>query len=174
MSDANGWPDDARETLEWALAVHFSQNRQPCMSGDPRDRLSSLQRRNMEDARDAVLEALAPILAHRECAAAAAAWMAAREAGAEACLARMKPDSAHEAPYNAEDLACAAAIRALPPPADAAAALAEVVREATRKAVEREREACADLVFRCLSAGKLCAATPSAMAAAIRARKGGE
>lgn len=77
----NGWPDDAREALEWALAIHFLQNRQPCMSGDPRDRLSSLQRRNMEDARDAVLEALAPILKAREAAAA----MAMRErAAAEA------------------------------------------------------------------------------------------
>ena len=71
-TNTNGWPDDAREALEWVLAIHFSQNRQPCMSGDPRGRLSPMQRRNMEDARDAVLEALAPILKAREAAAAMA------------------------------------------------------------------------------------------------------
>lgn len=64
-----GWPDAARETVEWALAVHFSGNRMPHMSGDPRNRLSPGQRRQMEDARDAVLDALAPILAARVAAA---------------------------------------------------------------------------------------------------------
>jgi hypothetical protein len=65
MTDTNpgGWPDAARELVEWALAVHFSGNRMPHMSGDPRNRLAPGQRRAMEDARDAVLEALAPILA---------------------------------------------------------------------------------------------------------------
>jgi hypothetical protein len=58
-----GWPDAARELVEWALAVHFSGDRTPHMSGDPRNRLSPGRRRAMEDARDAVLEALAPILA---------------------------------------------------------------------------------------------------------------
>jgi acyl-homoserine lactone acylase PvdQ len=43
------------EAVEWALAVHFTQNQQPCMSGDPRHRLSSLQRRNMELACQDVL-----------------------------------------------------------------------------------------------------------------------
>ncbi len=47
--------DVDREALEWALAIHFSQNRQPDMSGDPRNRLSPLQRRNMNDAIDALL-----------------------------------------------------------------------------------------------------------------------
>lgn len=47
------------EAVEWALAIHFSSNRQPAMSGDPRDRLSALQRRNMELARDSVLLTLA-------------------------------------------------------------------------------------------------------------------
>jgi hypothetical protein len=81
---APAWPDPAREAVEWALAVHFTQNRQPCMSGDPRDRLSSLQRRNMEDARDAVLEALAPLVAAREAAAWAAGAEAMKLAAAEA------------------------------------------------------------------------------------------
>ncbi len=64
MSDtANGWPDPARETLEWALAIHFSRNRQPCMSGDPRDRLSSLERRNLSAAAQAALDALDPVVA---------------------------------------------------------------------------------------------------------------
>lgn len=49
---------DIHELIERALAIHFSQNRQPHMSGDPRERLSALQRRNMEDARDAVIAAL--------------------------------------------------------------------------------------------------------------------
>lgn len=67
MSDPNpdGWPDAAHELVEWALAVHFSGDRTPHMSGDPRNRLSPGRRRAMEDARDAVLEALAPILAAR-------------------------------------------------------------------------------------------------------------
>lgn len=49
---------DMIEAIERALAIHFSQNRQPHMSGDPRERLSAMQRRNMEDARDAVIAAL--------------------------------------------------------------------------------------------------------------------
>ena len=46
------------EAVEWALAVHFSGDRMPHMSGDPRNRLSPGRRRAMEDARDSVLEAL--------------------------------------------------------------------------------------------------------------------
>jgi hypothetical protein len=46
------------ERVEWALAIFFSQNRMPCMSGDPRDRLSSLQRRNLSDAARAAIEAM--------------------------------------------------------------------------------------------------------------------
>ena len=78
-----GWPDAARETVEWALAVHFSGNRMPHMSGDPRNRLSPGQRRQMEDARDAVLDALAPILAARVAAA--------RREGIEAAAEAMSP-----------------------------------------------------------------------------------
>ena len=104
----NGWPDAARETVEWALAVHFSGDRMPHMSGDPRNRLSPGRRRAMEDARDAALEALAPILAEREATArregieAAAKWhddMAARFGGGAPALA-------------AWHLQCAAAVRA--------------------------------------------------------------
>lgn len=84
---APAWPDPARDTVEWALAVHFAQNRQPCMSGDPRDRLSSLQRRNMEDARDAVLEALAPLVSTRE----AAAWAAGAAAMKRDCMDAVPP-----------------------------------------------------------------------------------
>jgi len=46
------------ERVERALAIHFSGNRQPCMSGDPRDRLSPLQRRNLSDAARAAIEAM--------------------------------------------------------------------------------------------------------------------
>ena len=127
ISDANGWPDAMREALEWALAIHFSQNRQPCMSGDPRDRLSSLQRRNMEDARDAALEALAPVVTQRERASYAAAWIAAREAGAVLAEADW---------LRVSDTALPAKIRALSPPADAAAALAALVEAARREAFE--------------------------------------
>lgn len=49
---------DIHELIERELAIHFTQNRQPHMSGDPRERLSAMQRRNMEDARDAVIAAL--------------------------------------------------------------------------------------------------------------------
>ncbi|RWK39272.1 hypothetical protein [Mesorhizobium sp.] len=44
--------------VEKALAVHFSGNRMPDMSGDPRNRLSSLQRRNLTDAAYAAIEAM--------------------------------------------------------------------------------------------------------------------
>jgi hypothetical protein len=73
MSD-NTWPDkpgvplnpDMREKLEYALAMHFSSNRMPHMSGDPRNRLSSLQRRNMEDAVTSILEVIGPCLTPAE------------------------------------------------------------------------------------------------------------
>ena len=69
MADPNGWPDDASELIEWSLAVHFSGDKMPHMSGDPRNRLTPGARRRMEDARDAVLDALAPLIAAREAAA---------------------------------------------------------------------------------------------------------
>jgi hypothetical protein len=70
----NKWPGkpgvplnpDMREKLEYALAMHFSSNRMPHMSGDPRNRLSSLQRRNMEDAVTSILEVIGPILTPAE------------------------------------------------------------------------------------------------------------
>ncbi|TIN83076.1 hypothetical protein [Mesorhizobium sp.] len=46
------------ERVEKALAVHFSGNRMPDMSGDPRARLSQLQRRNLTDAAYAAIEAM--------------------------------------------------------------------------------------------------------------------
>lgn len=48
---------DEREYLERLLALYFSGNRQPCMSGDPRDRLSPLRRRDLEDAVREILAA---------------------------------------------------------------------------------------------------------------------
>jgi hypothetical protein len=44
------------ERLERRLAIYFSHNSQPSMSGDPRDRCSPLQRRNLSEAVKAVLE----------------------------------------------------------------------------------------------------------------------
>ena len=68
MSDNNGLPGKpgVREELEYALAMHFSNNRMPHMSGDPRNRLSSLQRRNMEDAVTSILEVIGPCLTPAE------------------------------------------------------------------------------------------------------------
>lgn len=82
-AERDDWPADAREIVEWALAINFTRNRQPHMSGDPRSRLSSLQRRDMEIARDAVLAALAPYLAARVAAAEEAGARAMRETGAD-------------------------------------------------------------------------------------------
>jgi hypothetical protein len=68
MSDNNNWPGKpgVREKLEYALAMHFANNRMPHMSGDPRNRLSSLQRRNMEDAVTSILEVIGPCLTPAE------------------------------------------------------------------------------------------------------------
>jgi phage-related minor tail protein len=68
MSENNGWAGKpgVREKLEYALAMHFSNNRMPHMSGDPRNRLSSLQRRNMEDAVTSILEVIGPALTPAE------------------------------------------------------------------------------------------------------------
>jgi hypothetical protein len=106
MSEARNWPDAARELVEWALAVHFSGDRTPHMSGDPRNRLSPGRRRAMEDARDAVLDALAPILA--------AQVEAARREEREACAtwhderAQLERQSGSIAGARAEEYAAAA------------------------------------------------------------------
>jgi hypothetical protein len=46
-----------REELERLLALYFSGNRMPCMSGDPRDRLSPMRKRDLSDAVTSILEA---------------------------------------------------------------------------------------------------------------------
>lgn len=49
----NATPTNRAELIEFmerTLAVYFSWNRQPCMSGDMRDRLSPLRRRELSDA----------------------------------------------------------------------------------------------------------------------------
>lgn len=43
------------EHLEQLLAMLVTQNRQPCMSGDPRDRLSPLQRQQAAMAATAII-----------------------------------------------------------------------------------------------------------------------
>jgi hypothetical protein len=53
--------EELREKLGYALAMHFSGNRMPHMSGDPRNRLSPSQRRNMEDAITSILEVIGPV-----------------------------------------------------------------------------------------------------------------
>ena len=54
------------EEIGQALAIFFANNRQPCMSGDPRDRLSPLRRRDLDDATSAILALFAPIMAGEE------------------------------------------------------------------------------------------------------------
>lgn len=49
---------DLNERLEWALAIYFSGNRQPHMSGDPRARLSPGRQRDLSDAVLSVVETL--------------------------------------------------------------------------------------------------------------------
>jgi hypothetical protein len=44
------------ERLEKRLAIYFSHNNQPAMSGDPRDRCTPQQRRHLTEAVQAVLE----------------------------------------------------------------------------------------------------------------------
>lgn len=108
-----------REDLERALAIHFSQNRQPCMSGDPRDRLSPLQRRNMNDAVDAILS-LAPF----------ADYAAGRRAGLEeAAEARLMAWCVHV--RGPDDVVPV-------PDYETAIALCDAVNEQHRKIVEKD------------------------------------
>jgi hypothetical protein len=44
-----------QDTLSWLLASYFSGDRQPHMSGDPRARLSSLRRRDLDDAVQSII-----------------------------------------------------------------------------------------------------------------------
>jgi hypothetical protein len=92
MSDNNGLPGKpgVREELEYALAMHFSNNRMPHMSGDPRNRLSSLQRRNMEDAVTSILEVIGPCLTPAEVEA--RVKEARRDALEEAARREMPPE----------------------------------------------------------------------------------
>jgi hypothetical protein len=46
-----------RDTLSWLLAPFFSANRMPCMSGDMRDRLSPMRRRDLDEAVQAIIAA---------------------------------------------------------------------------------------------------------------------
>jgi hypothetical protein len=51
-------PGEAQERVERILAGYLSQNKQPVMSGDMRDRLNPRQRRECAEAARAVLAAL--------------------------------------------------------------------------------------------------------------------
>jgi hypothetical protein len=54
----------ASDKLERLLAILVCQNRQPCISGDMRDRLSSMQRRQVSDAALGIMEeVVAPLCA---------------------------------------------------------------------------------------------------------------
>jgi len=50
--------DDLKTELEWILAIHFSGNRMPHMSGDPRNRLSPGQKLRLDDAVQSIMEAI--------------------------------------------------------------------------------------------------------------------
>ncbi len=106
---------------------------------------------------------------HRERAAAAAAWMAAREAGAELF------DDDRVMVFGTH---VATALRALPPPEDAAAALAEVVKRAKEEEREACAAACAAVDTTAFNTDEECLAADEAVGeclAAIRARaEGGE
>jgi hypothetical protein len=47
---------DLKTDLEWILSIHFSGNRMPHMSGDPRNRLSPGQRLRMDDVVQSIME----------------------------------------------------------------------------------------------------------------------
>ena len=57
-ADRDDPPAEAVEAVEWRTAIHFSSNRQPDMSGDPRRRLSALQARNHKDGVASMFDAL--------------------------------------------------------------------------------------------------------------------
>ncbi len=47
---------DLKTELEWILAIHFSGNRMPHMSGDPRNRLSPGQRLRLDDVVQSIMD----------------------------------------------------------------------------------------------------------------------
>jgi hypothetical protein len=152
-SDANGWPDKPgvpmnpeRDGWHW---VQQDGRKSLCAKWMWGSR--SIGKWISADVRGN-WRYLAPCLTpfeieHRERAASAAAWIAAREAGAkivhDMIPSASPPQTDHYGAHVAGERYVAERaeqrIRALPPPADAMAALAEVVRVA----VERERESIA-------------------------------
>jgi hypothetical protein len=127
MTDAN-WPDEAREALEYAMASHFSRNRQPHMSGDPRMRLSAMERRNFDDAMRTALETLAPFVsAYARDVRATALREAAGIARTHAAAAkRCSEESSVIYRIRAEYLATAFALNTAADDIEAAAILARV------------------------------------------------
>ncbi len=65
VSDPVDWQAQAQEQLEWVLAIHFSGNKMPHMSGDPRNRLSDMQRRQLDQAVSAAMEVLTSVVSDR-------------------------------------------------------------------------------------------------------------
>lgn len=49
---------ELKNLLTQALAIHFASNKQPHMSGDPLNRLNSMEKRKLDDAVIDVLDAL--------------------------------------------------------------------------------------------------------------------
>lgn len=140
MSDANGWPDATRPGVPLnpeKLARHWLESAsggtlEPCFwhptlhfwdaFGTPRS-----PKEIMREGWRYLGPCLTPSeVTQRTQAASAAAWMAAREAGAEAARCVPIPEEASASEAHGRISAALEAcmrIRALPPPADAAAAL---------------------------------------------------
>lgn len=144
-SDANGWPDASKPGVpmnperdgihllaqgDFEMVAEWSAKEQKWMQGGLCCGGSCSPGYAASATFEPRVRYLGPCLTpaeaqHRERAAAAAAWLAARDDAADIADGIGEHGSALE-------------IRALPPPANAAAALAEVVR----KAKAEEREAC--------------------------------
>ena len=60
MSDIT--EEGMRDQVERTLAMFFTGNRMPHMSGDPRERVPPMKRRDLSDATDSILALLQPAL----------------------------------------------------------------------------------------------------------------
>jgi hypothetical protein len=59
-------PEELRERVERTLAIFFTGNRMPHMSGDPRERVPPAKRRDLSDATDSIMELVSALTAERD------------------------------------------------------------------------------------------------------------
>lgn len=76
MSDIT--EEEMRDQVERTLAIFFTGNRMPHMSGDPRERVPPAKRRDLSDAADNVLALLQPALERARREGAFLEWVADR------------------------------------------------------------------------------------------------